>query len=532
MVFLKKFTALLLLCILLFSLASCEKSGNDSSSETEPKTNPTSDAIETTNPEDENNSDIQYFPAQIDSDNPILTWVLVDTLGNVSMTERVAEELNKKLTAANAEYQIQFICVQSNADNLPSTTAKGRIDELNTGIYDNILNGELKDKIDLVSIFSSNRRDFLKVITEKGYYLSLEGKFSQKTLDFWNPSDKLLFTATLENKIYGIPANIVAPSIRSSFEIGSALANNNISSISDAAKENSILYDIIPTDYQTKNRSFKTLDFLTSDLMYRYDMISSAVGINRETLKAENIFETAYMADTINEMQGFYKKHYVTTNVNIENYSNVIRKAVTFYSTPYTNESGSYILPVGDSFPNYYASEFDLGVGVAASSDASDIAIDFINRIYSEPEIIYLLAYGVEGSNYKVTGGYIEITDDSYYGRQLAAGEELMEYVVKSENIAKLGAAAKERREKYYSGLDSFIPARYSYSALDFDLSAVGAQISACDTAITAWGEKLQMMYETEDNSPKKTFAELKSALKAAGADEIISEINKQIEAN
>ena len=166
-------------------------------------------------------------------------------------------------------------------------------------------------------------------------------------------------------------------------------------------------------------------------------------------------------------------------------------------------------------------------LGIAANCKRPDKAMDLINLIYSDPDVVNLLMYGVEGTDYvAVEGTENVITRDgtanadlsNYYAPFVQFGSQMDRKVV-----APL-------TDSYYDELQAFEDAAGKTLAFGytFDAASFSAESGAISNVLQ---EKLPMLNAGEVADVDAAVDELVAALKTAGIDDVIAANQEQLDA-
>lgn len=161
--------------------------------------------------------------------------------------------------------------------------------------------------------------------------------------------------------------------------------------------------------------------------------------------------------------------------------------------------------------------------GIPINTKLQDKAMQFLNLMYSDKEIINLIVWGIEGTHYeKVSDNVIaypegkDVTTVGYNMLGWMFGNQFLTYVMENDDpdiwkkTEEYNAAAKPSKAL------GFI----------FDQSAIKTEFAAVSSVI----QQYKLPLETGSVDPEKLLPEFISKLKDAGIDTIIAEKQKQLD--
>ncbi|MDR2157101.1 MAG: DUF3502 domain-containing protein [Clostridiales Family XIII bacterium] len=160
--------------------------------------------------------------------------------------------------------------------------------------------------------------------------------------------------------------------------------------------------------------------------------------------------------------------------------------------------------------------------GVSATSENPIRAIKFIELLNTDKELYNLICYGVEGQHYRKTGeNRIEPIIDSGYAVNIAweFGDQFNSYLLPGypDDVWEQTDGINDGAE--YSPIVGFV----------FDPEPVRVEISNCEAVFTEfWYPLVSGVYQEKTDERLAAFL---SRLKESGADKIIGEMQKQLDA-
>ena len=153
----------------------------------------------------------------------------------------------------------------------------------------------------------------------------------------------------------------------------------------------------------------------------------------------------------------------------------------------------------------------------------SDLAMQYLNLMHTDPTLVNLMLFGVEGVNYtKANESQVELIDDaSWYGMHGGAwtvGNTKLQYVLTTEDPEK-----NAELQKY--ALDAPMTASYGFR---FDKKRAET-LKAVEDVVKEYARPL-MTGAVDPDDPEKGLEAFRKALKEAGIDELKAEVEKQYE--
>ncbi len=156
--------------------------------------------------------------------------------------------------------------------------------------------------------------------------------------------------------------------------------------------------------------------------------------------------------------------------------------------------------------------------GVSATSKNPQAALKMIEIINTDSEIHNLLSYGIEGQDYeKVSENQIRVFEDKQYTgpANWLIGSVANTFLLETQSPTTWEDTKKFNDEALISPLMGF----------NADLNPINVQVSNCKTVVK---EYLEMLDLGLSNDAK--LAEFREKLKAAGVDDIVTELQKQVD--
>ena len=161
---------------------------------------------------------------------------------------------------------------------------------------------------------------------------------------------------------------------------------------------------------------------------------------------------------------------------------------------------------------------------IPVNSKNPEKAMQFLNLLYSDPEVVNMLDWGIEGTHYvKVSDHVIDYPSGKtaanvgYSGFGWMWGDQFLSYVLSTDDPNIWDEMKKFNDGAVKSKAMGFI----------FDASSVTTEIAA----VTNVYEQYRMSLETGTTDPATELPKFIAALKDAGIDKIIAEKQKQLDA-
>ncbi|MBW8349708.1 ABC transporter substrate-binding protein [Bacillus sp. IITD106] len=157
-------------------------------------------------------------------------------------------------------------------------------------------------------------------------------------------------------------------------------------------------------------------------------------------------------------------------------------------------------------------------LSIAKNSQNPEKAMEFLNLLYTDADIMNLLTLGIEGKHYQETpDGFVNLIPDSGYS--------LDQWQLANNFITKI---KEGQPADYWEQMSAFNDTARQSPAFGFTFNAdpVKTEIATVSNVI----EQYQKALEMGTLDPDKSLPEFHGKLKAAGADKIIAEKQKQLD--
>ncbi|MFK4167568.1 ABC transporter substrate-binding protein [Paenibacillus lautus] len=272
-----------------------------------------------------------------------------------------------------------------------------------------------------------------------------------------------------------------------------------------------------------------------------FDTLSDSIGVlpNYDNdLKIVNYYETPEFANFLSKIRGWYLDGLIPKDVATSQTSraDLIKANETFaYSAkqnPMTKGSETALVGMemepAEIVPAVATTGSVTGSmwAIPVNSTVPEKAMDFLNLMYSDKDIVNLYDWGIEGTHYvKVDGSenvitYPEGVDSANIGYNMPLGwmfgNQLLSYV-KQGNDPEIWTKMKEFNDSAN---------RSKALGFLFDATPVKTEYAAVTNVITQY----KIPLETGSVDPEDVLPDFISKLKSAGVDKIIAEKQKQLD--
>lgn len=255
-------------------------------------------------------------------------------------------------------------------------------------------------------------------------------------------------------------------------------------------------------------------------------------------LKVVNLYESEEYAKQLQTVRKWYKEGLIQKDV--------ATNKTTQYELIQSNKAFAYLLRVqpqtitGETQLNGQPMEVvtftepvsttstitNVMWGIASNSKVPDKAMEFLNLMYSDKEIINLLIWGIEGKHYVVKSeniidfpeGVNAQTSGYFLNMGWLFGNQFLSYVWNGPN------ADPDVWEKMKEFNKSAIKSKAL--GFSFDSTPVKTEVASVGNVISQYGLPL----ETGSVDPDNVLPEFIKKLKTAGIDKIIAEKQKQLD--
>ncbi|MCH1982530.1 ABC transporter substrate-binding protein [Ruminococcus sp. OA3] len=246
-----------------------------------------------------------------------------------------------------------------------------------------------------------------------------------------------------------------------------------------------------------------------------------------------NVFETEELKKSLDKLKDFQDQGLINTSDQssgdffaIDYYvdtDQIYESVYKVYKDGKGEEEIDIVVVPNEKLPQLALYGADSATGIASWSKHQKEALDFLTLLYTDADIANLIQYGVEGVNYSVENGYAIYGKHnmlSIYGKHFT--NPLLTYP--GEGMPR------DRRamlEQCYKENEAHMP-----NGFRFDPEPVQKEIDAIAEIFGSYGEyteEARQLLSGNVDDPDAALEVFNQKLKAAGADKIVSEANRQL---
>ena len=244
-------------------------------------------------------------------------------------------------------------------------------------------------------------------------------------------------------------------------------------------------------------------------------------------LKIVNIFETDLAKSTLETLHKYYEAGYINEDAAVSDVENLVKDKKTFWKcagggvgaeTSWSNDRG-YDVVANQVTPSVVTTESSRGgiMCVNKLTKNPDAAVKFLNALNTDAEVRNMMNYGVEGKNYNLVDGQVEVIPDTYAGVQYTQGNW---FILKT----RVG-----QDKDLWDQFQAFNSEAKKSEALGFtpDKTKIDNQLAAIATVVGKYYAGLM----TGTTDPATELPKFQQELKDAGVDTVMEELQNQITA-
>ncbi|RTE11453.1 ABC transporter substrate-binding protein [Paenibacillus whitsoniae] len=271
-----------------------------------------------------------------------------------------------------------------------------------------------------------------------------------------------------------------------------------------------------------------------------YDDLGDSMGVlpnYDNNLKVVNLYETQEYAELLKKIRGWYNSGLILKDAatNKTSQYDFIKSNRAFaylanmklgFEQSESTAAGTPLVAATLVQPvSRTASVINVMWGIPINSKAQEKAMDFMNLMYTDKDIVNLFNWGIKDQHYVVKSDNVidfpQGVDAKTSGYNLNMGylfgNQFLSYVFNGND------------PKIWTNMDQFNKSALKSKALGFtfDASAVKTEYAAVASVVTQY----KLPLETGSVDPEKTLPEFIAKLKSAGIDKIIAEKQKQLDA-
>ena len=373
-----------------------------------------------------------------------------------------------------------------------------------------------------------------------GAYLDLT-ELLKTTPDLYKAIDPLLWQGvTIDGGIYGVPTYKELAEQWALYAETDFLKENNIDpkSITKLADAEVILEALKKDPNRagfmiTAVLSASSPSFVALDMMDYYDVILDSYVVSKEEGKTVvDYWMTEEYESFVRLMRDWYNKGYIASDVatregydeytdnDIHNYGLGLVSYSPLNEVASSKSYGKDLTPIPITPITTTNGSTRGSINcIYAKSEHPDRAIQFLELWNTKPEIKNLITFGIEGKHYNLVDGKVEPVPDVdklYLNQNWRTGNMFISYLMVGEPDDKYDKYLEFNDQAVASVVLGFTP----------DTKSIDDKIAACRGAFKEYGNLLSVgAIDPDEYLPK-----LRDALKAAGSDDIVAELQKQLD--
>jgi len=254
-----------------------------------------------------------------------------------------------------------------------------------------------------------------------------------------------------------------------------------------------------------------------------------------QSLKVVNLFETQYYADILNIVREWYTEGLILKDIATSTADlRELVKSDTAYVTVVSSKPGIEDTRPGDGYTQARA-DFETPLSttsfislfqwcVPITSAAPDKAVQFLNLMFTDADLMNLLSNGIEDKHYiKNSDGSIKYPEGVNPGN---VGYSSPSFLMGNEFLTDVFEGTDPDIWKQIADFNSSITLSKAMG-FSFDPTPVKTELTALDNVYSQYKQTL----ENGVVDPAKVLPEFIAKLKDAGIDKVIAEKQKQIDA-
>jgi putative aldouronate transport system substrate-binding protein len=373
----------------------------------------------------------------------------------------------------------------------------------------------------------------------KNQFLELDELLEKHGQDIQSVLGDKLEAARINGNVYALPVNSFTDTgtallmrkdllEKHGIDIASIKGTNDLDAVFQTMKEQENLYGVAPPNGPMPMTS--VIDWLN------VDTLADSLGVlphDSADMKVVNLFEMPEYVEALKKMRSWYEAGYLPKDAaNAKTAPQDLLKSgevlsiyegnTVFLEDQISATSGRELVKVVMQRP-VLTTQNVLGLIWAMPRNNvknPEKAMELLNLMYTDKDIINLINYGIEGKHYtKQSDNVISLLPDSGYrmNQSFMFGNRLLTYVLEGEDPALRDADLEFGKNVERSRALGFLPTT----------DAVTNEIVAVKSVLDQYRKAL----ETGSVDPVKVHPEFVAKLKAAGIDTIIAEKQKQLDA-
>lgn len=487
----------------------------------------------------------------------IVVLILLSIILYVACSDKKSEEINstnKDTTELKICY-VTFSEVPKDLDLVTDEINKITKEKITAVVkFEPIISSEYNQQINL-KLNSNENLDIFVTGTISGIfnYLSQASKGQLYPLDqliknngkgiYSALGEEYLNAAKVGGKIYGLPT-VKDMAIGRGINIKKDLADKydidvkNIKNLNDVEKLMKSMKETNPNQYFSVTGSTSIVDSFGVSTFG--DNLGDGLGVlmNTDDLRVIDYYETEEYKALLKTIRRWYTSGYIYPDIVTNKESDVLLMQINklYGSTANVNPMTQYLQTrnvgsqtvLAETSPAIASTSTVTNFmwAIPSYSKNADKAMDFLNLMYTDKDIINLLDYGIEGKHYEKVDGfentinYISDKDSGGSGYRLNQefmfGNEFLSHVLNGNP------------PDIWGQIDNFNKKAIKSKALGFmfDATPVKTEYAAVSEVVSQY----KLALENGAVDPDKVLPEFISKIKAAGINKIVEEKQRQLD--
>lgn len=355
--------------------------------------------------------------------------------------------------------------------------------------------------------------------------------------------DEDLNSSKINGKVYGIPT-VKDLAIEHGIKIEKDILDKykidiqKITNLEDFEGAMKIIHDNEPNKYFGVMGGTSIVDSFGVSAFGDKLVDGYGVLMNPNELKVVDYYETKEYEQLLNKIRRWYELGYIFPDIvtNKENDVLLMKENKLYGATSYINPITQYLQKKSVGFSvevvTIYPAVKNTSTitnfmwAIPSYSKNTEKAMEFLNLMYTDKDIINLLDYGIEGTHYKKVKDSEEIIDiisDNSTGEN---GYNLdQEYMFGNEFLAHIWTG---NPNDIWKQIDTFNKSAVKSKATGFLFDATPVMVEY--TEVSRIVSEYKPALENGAVDPENVLPEFIGKLKAAGIDKIVSEKQKQLD--
>ncbi|MFT8347519.1 ABC transporter substrate-binding protein [Clostridium saccharoperbutylacetonicum] len=482
----------------------------------------------------------------------LLSLILFQSCSNV-----INENTNKN-NENTTELKLSFITFSSIPKDLDLVNAeinKITKEKINATIkLEPIISSEYSQQINLKLNSNENLDIFLTgtlsglfdypILASKGKLYPLDDLIKDKGEGINSAlGNEYLNSSKIHGKIYGIPT-IKDMATEHGVKIEKGLLDKykidaqKIKNLEDLEGAMKTIHDNEPNKYFGIMGGTSIVDSLGVAAFGDNLVDGNGVLMNPGELKVVDYYETKEYADLLKKIRRWYELGYIYPDIvtNKENDVLLMRENKLYGATAYINPITKYLQKKSVGFPVEVVTIYpaikrtstitNFMWAIPSYSKNTEKAMEFLNLMYTDKNIINLLDYGIEGTHYKKVKNSEEIIERISDNNTGGNGYNLdQEYMFGNEFLAHIWDG---NPKDIWNQIDFFNKNAEKSKATGFVFDATPVMVEY--TEVSRIVSEYKPALENGAVDPDKVLPEFISRLKEAGIDKIVAEKQKQLD--